>query len=201
MGNQQEMDLAWLAGIFDGEGTITMTKNWTTKHPNNNARKCEMSITNCDERLVVKCVSILEANGIRPYITNIVPRKSGNQKAYRVVVTKMVDTKKLSEMLSVHLTSKFEQAIALNRYVTSRLDRAFILNQTQPDGKKHMLTRRPISKDEEKDADLILEYNNRKSSSSTTAREGARLMLERRKIQSGLMRKYKRSAEMTGPAA
>jgi hypothetical protein len=201
MGNQQEMDIAWLAGIFDGEGTITMTKNNGTKHPEWNARKSEMSIANCDERLIVKCVSILESNGIRPYITTISPRKNLNQFAYRMCVSKLADTKKLAEMLLPHLTSKREQATMMIRYATSRLDRAFILNESMPDGKKHMLTRRPISKDEQESADLLIEYNNRNSRSSTTAREGAKLMLERRKIQSGLMRKYKKSAEMTGSAA
>lgn len=201
MGNQQEMDIAWLAGIFDGEGTITMTKNHGTKHPDWNARKSEMSISNCDERLIVKCVSIIESNGIRPYITCIVPKKRGSLKAYRVCVSKLADTKRLAELMLPHLTSKLEQATMMIRYSTSRLDRAFILNENQPDGKKHMLTRRPISQEEQEAADLLLEYNNRNSRSSTTAREGARLMLERRKIQSGLMRKHKKSAEMTDSAA
>lgn len=206
MGNQQEMDIAWLAGIFDGEGTITMTKNNGTKNPDWNARKSEMSVTNCDERLIVKCIVILERIGIRPYVTEIHPRKrvnarSNTQKAYRVCVSKLKDTQTLSRLLAPHLTSKVDQAILMDRYASSRLERAWLLGQKQNDGKKHKLTRRPISSEEAIAADHLVEFNNRFSRSSTTAREGALAYLVERKIQSGLMRKHEKSAEMTDSIA
>ena len=177
MGNQQETDAAWLAGIFDGEGSITVTRNGATKHPEQNARKTEMTIANSDERIILRAVRILESIGIRPYVGCLEPGSHQNLKRWRVGITKRSDVKRLTELLIPQLTAKKEQAILLNRYVTSRIDRETAHG--------NRLTRQPISSDEAKWGDELVGFNNPLSGPSQTVRKDA--ATELRMIQSGLM--------------
>lgn len=191
MGNQQETDVAWLAGIFDGEGTITVTRNGSTKHPEQNARKTEMTIPNGDERMILKIIIVLESLGIKPYVTCLEPASHQRLKRWRVGVTKRTDISTLSGALIPYLSCKREQAILLKRYVDSRIKR-----ETENGNR---LTRKPISEEEKFLGDKIVEFNNPLSGSSQTVREGAKNEL--RMIQSGLTRNRERVAEMTTPAS
>jgi hypothetical protein len=174
MGNQQETDIAWLAGVFDGEGTLSLGKNNGTKHPDWNARKITLVVPNSDERLILRAVEIFERMGITPYITCGEPNAHQNLDRWRVCVTQREDVRKVVIALIPYLTAKREQAILMRRYVESRLKREFILNQKQPDGKRHKLTRRPISEAETKLADRLLTYNDPLSGPSQTIRKAAR---------------------------
>ncbi len=176
MANQQETDIAWLAGIFDGEGTISVTKNNGTKNPEWNCRKTDMAIGNGDERIILRAVQILESLGIRPYLTCAEPASHQRLKRWRIGVTKRADVRRLTELLIPQLTAKKEQAILLNRYVTSRIEREEKLGMTR---------KNPVSLDEVSLGNQILDFNNPLSGPSQTAREDARNSL--RMIQSGLM--------------
>lgn len=177
MVNQQETDIAWLAGIFDGEGTVTVTRNGSTKHPEQNARKTEMTIANSDERIILRSVNILESIGIRPYVGCLEPASHQRLKRWRVAVSKRSDVKKLTELLIPQLTAKKEQAILLNRYVTSRIDRETLAG--------NRITRQNISTDEASWGDEIVNFNNPLSGPSQIAREAAKKDLQM--IRSGLM--------------
>lgn len=177
MANQQETDIAWLAGIFDGEGSITVTYNGRTKHPEMNARKTAMTIANSDERIILRSVNILESIGIHPYIGCLEPASHQRLKRWRVAIAKRSDIQKLTELLIPQLTAKKEQAILLNRYVSSRIDRE------ERNGAR--LTRQPISSDETSWGDQIIDFNDPLSGPSQTARKDAGDNL--RMIQSGLM--------------
>jgi len=190
MGNQQETDIAWLAGIFDGEGSITVTLNGATKHPNQNARKTAMTIANSDERIILRSVQILESIGIRPYVGCLEPASHQRLKRWRIAIAKRADIQRLTELLIPQLTAKKEQAILLNRYVSSRIDRE------EKNGAR--LTRQPISVDESSWGDHIVEFNDPLSGPSQTARKGA--VSELHMIQSGLMREHERATEMIAPA-
>jgi hypothetical protein len=63
MGNPQERSLAWLAGIVDGEGSIT-AQAWVMK--NGNLRITPfVSIGNTDEAIVLECKRIIDSLGIK----------------------------------------------------------------------------------------------------------------------------------------
>ena len=190
MVNQQETDVAWLAGIFDGEGTITVTRNGSTKHPEQNARKTEMVIANGDERIILRAIEVLESIGIKPYITCMEPASHQRLKRWRVGITKRVDVFTLTGILIPHLTAKKEQATLLKRYVASRIERET--------ANGNRLTRQKISEEESFLGDKVVEFNNPLSESSQTVREGAKNRLHM--IQSGLTRNRERAAEMTSPA-
>lgn len=190
MVNQQETDIAWLAGIFDGEGTITVTHNGSTKHPGQNARKTEMVIPNGDERLILRSIEVLESMGIKPYVTCLEPASHQRLKRWRVGITKRSDILILTEKLIPYLTAKREQAILLKRYVASRIERELASG--------NRLTRKPISEEEAFLSDKIVELNNPLSGPSQTLREGAKNSLHM--IKSGLTRNRERAAEMTAPA-
>lgn len=189
MVNQQETDVAWLAGIFDGEGTITVTRNGSTKHPEQNARKTEMVIPNGDERIVLRCVETLESIGIKPYVTCLEPGSHQRLKRWRVGISKRADILVLTEKLIPYLTAKREQAILLKRYVVSRIDRE--------NANGNRLTRQRISEEESFLGDKIVEFNDPLSESSQTVRGGAKHKM--RMIQSGLTRNRERVAETTTP--
>uniref|UniRef100_A0A6M3LD76 Putative homing endonuclease n=1 Tax=viral metagenome TaxID=1070528 RepID=A0A6M3LD76_9ZZZZ len=63
MGNPQERSLAWLAGIVDGEGSIT-TQAWIMKDGNLRLTPF-VSIGNTDEAIVLECKRILDSLGIK----------------------------------------------------------------------------------------------------------------------------------------
>lgn len=168
---------------MDGEGTIGLTSNRSTKNPASNARKSEFCFSNGDERMILKCVNVIESIGISPYVTCLEPRAHQNLKRFRVCVSKLADIKVLTELMIPHLTSKLEQAILMNRYVTSRLSDPWINGDLQPDGKRHKATRRRISPDEAAWADRVAQLNDPASRASTTAREGAAIELDRRRAE------------------
>jgi len=190
MANQQETDVAWLAGIFDGEGTISVTRNGQTKHPEMNARKTEMTIANGDERIILRALEVMESIGIKPYVGCLEPASHQRLKRWRVSVSKRSDVLILTGRLIPHLTAKREQAMLLKRYVASRI--------TREEANGARLTRKPISEEESFLGDKVVEFNNPLSGSSQTVREGAKNKLHM--IQSGLMRNRERVAEMTTPA-
>jgi len=72
MGNQQgtvsESEVAWLAGIIEGEGTL-MLGAWS-RGAQNKQRKVSATIViyNTDDGIVKKCVEILRRMGMEPYI-------------------------------------------------------------------------------------------------------------------------------------
>lgn len=75
MGNQQvtEVELGWLAGIYDGEGYLGFSRQ--------NAKKMrsirpDIQLVNCDIEVILKVVEILRKIGINPYIRERIHDKS-----------------------------------------------------------------------------------------------------------------------------
>ena len=66
MGNQQERHFGWLAGIIDGEGTITFQ---TYKHHNHIRITPFICIVNTDMKIINECNRILEMIGVAKHYT------------------------------------------------------------------------------------------------------------------------------------
>ena len=109
--------LAWLAGIFDGEGTITTTKNHGTTRP-------LLQVTNTNQALLTEVQTLLADLIKRPVRACLQKRgKLSVKPCYYLYVTKQSEVKTVLTSLLPYLVGKREQAVLLLEYVTIRLAR------------------------------------------------------------------------------
>ena len=120
MGNQQvtETDLAWLAGIYDGEGWFSLKRNVSR---NDVCVNLSIGIVNTDANIINKAVEILTELGVSPYVYE---RQHDVWKTrYDIEVKKFGKAKVLLEALMPYLIAKDGQAKLLLRFVDMRLER------------------------------------------------------------------------------
>ena len=87
MGNQQELDWAWLAGMFNGDGCFSLTLR-----KRESRWKCDvsLSVTQTDPCIIERVVKILEEGlGINPHIHQYKPSGTGVNVKYNVCLNKM----------------------------------------------------------------------------------------------------------------
>ena len=122
MDNQQvtREEIAWLAGIWDGEGTISVRHN--TKIHQFSPR---MHIVNTNSQIVLKSLKILEKIGATPYLRE--KGKGGfdgsKKQCWILGVDTLAKSKIILEKLLPYLVGKKPQAEILLRFVNSRLKR------------------------------------------------------------------------------
>lgn len=120
MGNQQEIlneELAYLAGILDGEGSITMNvRRKTWKGWNGIGVDIGIAIVNTDGGIIKRCVEIIRKIGIEPYLneqqTQALYKRDGTE--YRnklktlvyVRVGKMAQVKRVLELIAPYLAGE-----------------------------------------------------------------------------------------------
>jgi len=118
-----EPDLAWLAGIVDGEGTIGIhrTNVKSQKHP---YLRPHIQIANTDLRILEKARVILTAITGRLHNT-VVTNKGGNgqKKGYRIAANTQSAAVLLLPLLIPHLAGKREQAELVLDFSTRRCSR------------------------------------------------------------------------------
>lgn len=114
-------ELAWLAGFWDGEGTITVFK---TKRKNGNERyNASLVIVNTDENVVAHILKLLDKVGVRMHMLKLsggVRKKTWND-CYQLTTRNMEYINKLLPQLIPYLVSKKAQAELTLRFVQSRL--------------------------------------------------------------------------------
>lgn len=127
MGNQQERSLAWLAGILDGEGTVSI-QVYTL--PDGRIRITPfVGIVNTDDGILNECRRILEEIGVA--YRNCKAPSSGRGFESKLVVSNLrVDGQKpvklLLEQVGSYLWSKKrENAATILRYLQSREENGF----------------------------------------------------------------------------
>lgn len=125
MGNQQATDLeiGWLAGIYDGEGYIGFTRQ--------NAKKVrsirpDIQLVNCDPDVILKTRTILNMIGINPYIRERIHSKQGVEakwsRNYILSMSKFSDVKKFIDTIGHLLTGeKKKRAGLMIQLVNSRI--------------------------------------------------------------------------------
>lgn len=176
MGNPQVIDVAWLAGLIDGEGSFTITKNrYAADKPP--SVKAALTIPSTDERIIAKCYRIIHEMGIRPYLCEHPPRTK--RKRYWVVgVMKLADLAMISGILLPYLTRN-DNAVLMHKYTALRMTGPWIDKGIHPATGKHQMCRRPLAAEEWDIVQAMYGNNqNTPSSSSTTAREAARQYLK-----------------------
>lgn len=133
--NRQEIgkvaDLGWLAGIVDGEGSITML---VSERPAKSGRKQSLRIQvrviigNADAGIISKVVRILDDLGIGKYVKSERPKpvSINGWSAYKQLTTVYVEglerVRLLLTTLLPHLVGgKLERAVAALKFLNSRL--------------------------------------------------------------------------------
>jgi hypothetical protein len=125
MGNQQatDLELGWLAGIYDGEGYMGFTRQ--------NAKKVrsirpDIQLVNCDPDIILKARTILNKIGINPYIRERVHSKKGVEgqwsRNYIMQMSKFSDVKVFIDTIGSLLTGeKKKRSELMVRLVNSRI--------------------------------------------------------------------------------
>lgn len=142
MGNQQETltqaEIGWLAGIIEGEGSITMNarkKAW--KGWNGFGVDMHIFAVNTDAGIIEKAVSIIRKMGVEPYVyersCSPIPRrrKDGTYCSEKTMLT--ISISKMNDILAVidHIIDH----IAGEKKSRANLIRQFILRRIERKGK------------------------------------------------------------------
>lgn len=119
--NQQEIShqLAWLAGIFDGEGTFSIIYQ---KKKHGDAYVARITLSNTSIHMINEIIKILDGFGIRGHLWEEQPRKKKHKKGYHITINKLKNVKKTCELMLPYLVNKKPNAELLIRYVNSRLE-------------------------------------------------------------------------------
>lgn len=126
MGNQQELsnvcktDLAWLAGMFNGDGCFSLT---FAIRANNNV-KCDLSLTltQCDPSIIEEATRIMNMLEVNPGISQYQPGKEGNRIKYNLRITKMAHIAKVIDAICCYMIGdKLAQAKLMRRYIERRI--------------------------------------------------------------------------------
>jgi hypothetical protein len=123
MGNQQATDLeiGWLAGIYDGEGYFGLTRQNSKKV---RSIRPDIQLVNCDPDVILKTRRILNLIGINPYIRERIHAKNQEKwsRNYILSISKFVHVKKLIDTIGHLLTGEKQLRAALMiKLVNSRL--------------------------------------------------------------------------------
>ncbi len=116
MGNQQATatDMAWLAGLYDGEGSFHIARNGKSKY------QVRITLTNCDSILIAHAVGVMNKMGVEPWINSYNPKNPRSRTAYTVVLSSMANAKKLILGLKPYLVGRAGQASLILKFVESR---------------------------------------------------------------------------------
>jgi len=103
----------WLAGIIDGEGTITITRQFRVL---SYSYRPEIHVTNTNMEMLFEVVSIIEAIiGKKPKI--FLSDSRNEKKVYRVRIQDRKSCLKLAKILSNILVAKKRQALLLIEFL------------------------------------------------------------------------------------
>ena len=121
----KETDLAYLAGLIDGEGTVTLEKHGRRRKGNN-----EMGISpivlvaNTDYTLIQHTVNLFRKLGVNPYVKSQNPKKKNRRKktCYWVTCKGLNKCKRILIPLLPYLVGKQAQARLILEWIESRGD-------------------------------------------------------------------------------
>lgn len=123
MGNQQatQTELAWLSGIIDGEGSLTMSYTKEKK-----AYTPSLTIANTNELMISVIVDILNKLGCSFYINKKTQGHLGSKDVWYIQIRRFETLKVLLEKVIPYMVSKQAQAKLILRFVNLRLPKLHI---------------------------------------------------------------------------
>lgn len=128
----KDTDLAWLAGIIDGEGSIMFFDKRKSKEITRGWIATAISVTNCDERMIKRISEIFFELGLKfHFVLQKNDRK--NKKwhvALKIEVTGLNTCKKLLNAILPYLVNKDYLAKFLLKYIEWRQEKGFNHNRS-----------------------------------------------------------------------
>lgn len=117
---------AWLAGIWDGEGSITIFEVNVPGHRRDGKKKPNklapvVGVTNCCPLLINEVLSITSELGVNLHVVQTRKQDEKNRLCYNLNTRNAEGVKKILEFLMPYLISKKPQAEIVLRYVNGRL--------------------------------------------------------------------------------
>ena len=115
-----EGDLGWLAGIIDGEGTITLSEvhKYDRKRIGFSVNVC---ISNTDPKIIHHSVSLIREMGIEPGLQDLKrSSSSGHKDAYQIRITNYFDVEIYLRRIKKYLVGKQQQAFWMLEYIKQR---------------------------------------------------------------------------------
>lgn len=110
--------LAWLAGIWDGEGTFSITYQ-NKKY--GEAYIAKASLSNTDMAMINEIIKILDSYNIGGHLFKESPRRKEHKASYHITINKLNKLKQLVELILPYLVNKKPNAEIMLRFVNSRL--------------------------------------------------------------------------------
>jgi len=116
----ESLNIGWLAGILDGEGSITLLKaykrktEWYVPH---------IRISNTDPNIIDRVVDILKSLEVGFYRYEQPPKKSNYKPLQHIVITGMKRVKKFLDLIGEYLVGKKSQAIVVRAFINYRSDK------------------------------------------------------------------------------
>ncbi len=117
--------IAWLAGIWDGEGTFSIVKQYKRRYGNeikNFGLNPKLTMENTSEIIINECCKILGGLGITYYIQERTPRSVKHKRTYILSICRNDMIIKSCKVLLPFLIAKREQASLLLKYSQSRIE-------------------------------------------------------------------------------
>ena len=121
MGNQQATShqLAWLAGIWDGEGTFSILYQ---EKRHGDAYIARITLSNTDIAMINEILKILDLYNIKGHLWKEEPRKKQHKASYHITINKLKNVKTCAELMLPYLINKKPNAEIIIRFVNSRLE-------------------------------------------------------------------------------
>ena len=136
MGNQQVTNttLAWLAGIWDGEGTFGIYRN--VRRKDGKWSYCgRLTLSNTSILMISEIIRISELLGVKVDIwKEKKSRKINHKKAIHLTLNRIDSVKKVCELLLPYLVAKKDRAELLIRFLDSRQSYKRIVKQDPKTG-------------------------------------------------------------------
>jgi len=111
--NRQGTKIAWLAGFFDGEGSVGIYENGTGNF------YVRLTLTNTDKATLERVQEILEENEIPSYC-RWDQQKTNRKPRWQLLWLGSTKPMKLIDLLLPHLVTKKEQAELAKEYIEGR---------------------------------------------------------------------------------
>lgn len=110
-----DVDIGWLAGIIDGEGSISMTIT------NKRVYTPWVTIYNTDEKIILKVQSLLESIGVSKPVHKFGRKNPHHKPSYHIQISKHAEIKLLLDLVVPHLSGKRERAEIMLEFVNARI--------------------------------------------------------------------------------
>lgn len=116
----KDTELAWLAGFWDGEGSITVFKH---KEKNGAIKLCPtLSIVNCNEQLIAETKRILDELETSFHIQKTATPNPRHKDSYMLITRNCKYIKTVLDAIIPHLVGKKAQAFLTLQFVEKRQD-------------------------------------------------------------------------------